>query len=328
MLQAKYMNFYTAVKCINIVFEWTGQLHNETEFCALWNICTSGNIDTTMTTGPSKRKCVVNQNPQDFVVEDKRWTKQNKKSELEGLFYSVVDAVHRELCARFGKCNSHLIESHVALAAWTRRPTERTLWISGIDSTRFNQSVCLLWSKMLWHYDAKIHFPQNKKHTCIFSTLAEHALQTKGPPPIGLWEGPYQEIEKWKEEKLMEIPIPKMQTSTLLRMRVQFVLLLQSWFQKSRDAENDLQIIFDLYLNKYITRRLQRYLIYKLIKRIVFCEFTLIMTCIAVTRKVRRTTVSQLFWSQAWKFYPQLCKRCLWWWYVICVCVLISYLTF
>ncbi|CAM4599721.1 unnamed protein product [Leuciscus chuanchicus] len=117
MLQAENMDLYTAVTLVNSASECIGQLRNETAFCALWNTSVpAANDDATTTTGPSKRKRVLNQNLRDFVVEESvGQNKTNEKFELERLFYSVVDAVHGELCARFGERNSHLIGALAAL---------------------------------------------------------------------------------------------------------------------------------------------------------------------------------------------------------------------
>lgn len=78
----------------------------------------AADTDATTTTGPSYRTRVVNQNLRDYVVEESvGQNKTNEKSELERLFYSVVDPVHGELCARFGERNSHLICALAALDA-------------------------------------------------------------------------------------------------------------------------------------------------------------------------------------------------------------------
>lgn len=59
---------------------------------------------------PNKRKCLVNQNLQGHVVEDSvGQSKATEKSEFQRVFYSVVDTVHGELCARYGERSSHFI---------------------------------------------------------------------------------------------------------------------------------------------------------------------------------------------------------------------------
>lgn len=65
-----------------------------------------------MTTGPSKRKPVVNQNLRDYEVEQNQ---TNGKYELEMLFHSIQDAVLGRLCALFVEGNSHLICALTAL---------------------------------------------------------------------------------------------------------------------------------------------------------------------------------------------------------------------
>ncbi len=116
MLQVEDMDLYTGITLVQSASECIGQLHNETELRALLDHVPATNNEGKTSAGLSKRPRLINQNLQDYVAEKSvGQNTTNEKSELELSFYSVVDAVHGELCMRFGARNSQLIAALAAL---------------------------------------------------------------------------------------------------------------------------------------------------------------------------------------------------------------------
>lgn len=112
-LQAKGMDLLTGVKLAHIATECVRELRCDTGFSELWDIVTN---NTTTTPQPSKRKCTMNRNLEEYVVEEIiGQNNTNDKTELKRLFFSAIDAVQGKMEVHFRERNGKLITGLAAL---------------------------------------------------------------------------------------------------------------------------------------------------------------------------------------------------------------------
>ncbi|XP_070400266.1 zinc finger MYM-type protein 1-like [Nothobranchius furzeri] len=116
MLQSEEMDLQTAVQLVNSARECILALRTEEVFMELWKECCGTEANDTAS-HQSKRKCSVNGNLNDYILEQTSGARpqENQIKEQQRLFYSCIDAVAGEIVHRFGERNSKLIESMVSL---------------------------------------------------------------------------------------------------------------------------------------------------------------------------------------------------------------------
>uniref|UniRef100_A0A1A8I409 HAT C-terminal dimerisation domain-containing protein n=1 Tax=Nothobranchius kuhntae TaxID=321403 RepID=A0A1A8I409_NOTKU len=116
MLQSEEMDLQTAVQLVNSARECILALRTEEVFMELWKECCGTEANDTAS-HQSKRKCSVNRNLNDYILEQTSGARpqENQIKEQQRLFYSCIDAVAGEIGHRFGERNSKLIESMASL---------------------------------------------------------------------------------------------------------------------------------------------------------------------------------------------------------------------
>uniref|UniRef100_A0A1A8US94 DUF4371 domain-containing protein n=1 Tax=Nothobranchius furzeri TaxID=105023 RepID=A0A1A8US94_NOTFU len=175
MLQSEEMDLQTAVQLVNSARECILALRTEEVFMELWKECCGTEANGTAS-HQSKRKCSVNRNLNDYILEQTSGARpqENQIKEQQRLFYSCIDAVAGEIVHRFGERNSKLIESMVSLnpESTSFLDPERTKPLLALTGTTVNEAEFVVACQRILKHTETFSPPNEGKWT--IKTVLHH----------------------------------------------------------------------------------------------------------------------------------------------------------